>query len=653
MNKLLYKKIGDRGESGDAELSFFIEFLIEHKINGVTALRLHALRREYGCQLVNLFFQGDFVSINKVWGYEPIKIQAVADAWHAIATKCHLYIAMRKAGLSYPSIRKIYKKYQGDSLTYLCGDPYILMWECGYGFRSVDAIGRELGISGYALVRVNAAVISCLREHEREGHTMVAYQECQKYIDVELCDCKKDVNFDVLSRSVEDLICHNKIVYCDGWCGFKKYFDAEKDIAHFIKMSMQNYDHLGKNNKLTSMIASPLQSQAGTPLSFEQAQAVKYVLEFGIGIITGGAGTGKSTVIYALYDLLRIASNRIVILTPTGRAAQRLASGFFDIPVMTIHKFFFSHRLFFHDEYDGPYPKLCYEYIIIDESSMIDSFLLATLLRCFDPCKTAIYFFGDSQQLPPIGAGAPFHTFLLKGSIPHVYLTNIFRQQEQSNVLPLAYAVAHQKKYNFTKVDDISWVSIKKDLIDSVLHAMIDANYNVSKRILGFVGITFLNRGLTGAVRLNIEISNYIHDTYGDPSEQKIFDMFYPYDIVIVNKNIYKKNLCNGQMGRVVSGDSDNIVIYFHGQGEVLLTKEYASCLALGYVVNVYKSQGSEFQKIVVFLFMEHYLLLNRSALYTAITRTKKNVIFVGEKKAFYCACGKDGVARNQFLALF
>jgi len=283
---------------------------------------------------------------------------------------------------------------------------------------------------------------------------------------------------------------------------------------------------------------------------------------------------------------------------------------------------------------------------------MVDTFLLGTLFRILDLKPLCIYFVGDKQQLPPVGAGSPFHTFIEKNMVPVFELTHIFRQKKESSILPLAFAIAHQEKFIFKNTPDIEWIASDKNRIVFELNKLIDKYYDTTKGILNFVGVTFLNRGAAGTIKLNAYISEYIHLHHGCGISKKIGDKFYVGDIIIVTKNIYKENLRNGQMGRIMDANDDSISIYFQGMGIIRLSVEYLSILDLGYVINVYKSQGSEFRSLVIFLFLEQYILLNRHALYTAVTRTKNNIIFLGEKKAFYCAIHKEYIVRSQFLSI-
>ena len=627
------------------EFSYFKEFLIEQKIPGITQLKLEKLYLKFGSECIHLFFNNNFDKINTVLCYNIQKKESIVHAWQKVSIYCKLHIALRKHGLSYISIRKIYKKYNNQSLIYLYQNPYILIYESGYGFKSVDQIGLELGIKKDSEIRCSAAIIAVLLEKEKHGDTVIIKTELEKEtLDLlKLFDYKLSQSiFNNALRSLEESgnISSLNLKYY----GLKKYFDAEKDILFFIQNNLKC--------NIQKQISKDIIHKHSSILSNEQYSCIIQLLEKSIGILTGCAGTGKSTVISAIYNILNNYTKHIIVLTPTGKASQRITLQYPNINTMTIHKCLFQNKIFFHDNYQGPYPNLPYQYIIVDESSMIDSFLMATLLRCLNPTQTTIYFFGDEQQLPPVSAGSPFHTFIQQKLIPIYKLTQIFRQNSNSKIISLANTVANNQKAKLNRNDEIEWIDATKKNFINILHKMIDLYYNKEKRILSFVGVTFLNRGLSGTININIEISNYIHKKYG-VENTKIINKFYLFDIVIVSKNLYKKNLRNGQMGRVIGGNEQSIQIFFSDIGTIILEKEYASILELGYVINVYKSQGSEFQTLVIFLFMEQYILLNHQALYTAITRTKKNIIFIGQKKAFYCASLKKENQRDQFLIHF
>lgn len=619
-----------------SQTNLFSAFLLSMEIKGLSKTKIELLEKSFGTDLYTLFFENKFDAINSILQYEKEKIDIIIQKWQKINVYCLLHINLITLGLSAKSIKKVYKTYKENAIKVIRENPYQMIESIGFGFKTVDQIALEYGIQKDSTLRIIHGFLHILEENEIEGHTYINKNILYEKVSIILTI--NDIN--VLEKGFNKLIDEKQIICIDDKVGKIISYQYESYIAYFFKKNQKK----NKNNNQINDVS----------LSQEQQLAILGAIENKYTIITGSAGTGKSTVIKAIYKFQKMNYKKIIVLTPTGRASQRIKEIDASIETMTIHKALTQiaiYNILKNQEYTIDY--LDYDHIIIDESSMIDSALLYVILKMVKK-STSITFLGDASQLPPIGIGYPFSILIEKGAIAIYYLTKIFRQKEHTSLLIIAKNISNgiYPKISTHEWSDCSFKNTKKEDLNNVLISFIDTYYNRENNALDIQCVTFLNRGNCGVNKINILIQSYIHTTY-TLNLPLLLNRFYKHDRVVVLKNNYILNVRNGEIGRVINGDNNQVIVAFNDNKIINFSINEIHLLQLAYVINVYKSQGSEFQNVLILLYLEQYILLNKKALYTALTRAKKKAIIVGERKALYCAINnKNNNKRNTFLEL-
>lgn len=608
----------------ESDIFLFQSFLLDAKLPGLTAKKVEELYEAYGKDMRDYFYKEDWDSINLVLQCDSEKLSVMKQKWQEMCVYIDLHSKLRKCCLSATSIKKIYKTYKYESLRVIEDNPYIMIYSIGFGWKTVDKIASELGMSLSDQKRIEGAIYFVFLEKKRLGHVAALIDELVQSAILLLGE--ETIFKDIVWDSIMSLIAQKKIIQIENFVALKENYEMELLIFEFFK------DCNNRENRELNI------SFKNKMITDEQKNAVIGAIGYQNVIITGSAGTGKSTIINEIYIYQKAYNKKIVVLTPTGRASQRVIEIYPHIIAMTIHKFLLMNKIYINQKkHFESEIKFDFDHIIIDESSMVDSFLLSILLRHTKE-SSKITLIGDANQLPPVGVGAPFHVMIDEKMVPVFHLTTVFRQKKESQILEIANKIGNGICPRIKPSSEISFVECLKEDMCQLISDLVDQYYDQEKKTLSFIGITFLNRGKVGTIALNNYIQNYIQKKYYSAQNKKIGGRFYLYDTVVVTKNNYQLDLRNGQSGQIVNVVDSEITVLFGQSKKILIPFRDLDILDLGFVINVYRSQGSEFNFIIIFLFMEQYILLNKKALYTAITRTRSSCILIGEKKAFYCA---------------
>ena len=415
------------------------------------------------------------------------------------------------------------------------------------------------------------------------------------------------------------------------------------------------------------------QERAGFNFAPEQSQALQRALTRKVSILTGGPGTGKTTILRSLVAILKAKRTRILLASPTGRAAQRLAESA-QHPAATVHrllKFDPNRGGFFHNE-DQPLP--C-DMLIVDETSMLDTRLAAHLLRALHP-KTHLLLVGDADQLPSVGAGNVLHDLLNSGKVESTRLKQIFRQGETSSIVSMAHAIldgdihlAYTANLASEIREDFDFHFIVADNPEACLQktCKLLADYLPAKLGLDPIRdaqvLAPMHRGVAGIQNFNTELQKWLNppDRARQAAEsnprtrqrhfreqtRKSLPFEIPFgsqtyrvgDKVIQTRNNYDLNIFNGDIGtiRSISADGKEMRIDFDGE-EKELEKSNLSDLQLAYAISIHKSQGSEYPVVVIPLMKQHFMMLQRNLIYTAVTRARKKAFVIGDPGAWQIA---------------
>ena len=540
----------------------------------------------------------------------------------------------------------IFKAYGEEALDIIRRDPYRMANDIhGIGFAAADRIARDLGIVQNIFDRANACILNILREALDDGHV---------YVDKSVLVDQMAADFEIDAKTAEDSL---EDLARDGEIVMESFADASADPAIYLKPLWQAENAIAKRIEALNAIAVPplprkmeemmaqVENRLILSLSPEQQTILSAAARHRISIITGGPGTGKTTLIRSITEMNLRLGRTVCLAAPTGRAVRRLAE-------VTGHKAHTLHKLL---EYNfeaqtfgkGPNDPIDADILIVDETSMVDTVLMYHFISAV-PFKASVILVGDAHQLPPVGPGNVLADLIASGSVPVFYLTTIFRQAAESMIVVNAHHVRNgefPRLHAFKDPVDIGAefyfieartpeqaVSIIVDLCAETLPARFGLDPVSDIQVL-----SPMHKGVAGTIHLNRLLQTALNPSAGvlTHGSQK----FKIGDKVMHLKNNYPKEVFNGDIG-IISGldKADGILrVDFYGR-EVEYTLEEMEELALGYTISVHKSQGSEYPAVVMPLLTQHYIMLQRNLLYTAITRAQKYVVLIGTKKALSIA---------------
>lgn len=588
--------------------------------------------------------------LKEIEGLGKKKIQTIKDSWTEQRSIRDVMIFLRSCGITPSFAQKIYKMYGSDSIGKVRENPYRLAKEVfGIGFKMADQIASHLGVEHDSSKRIDAGIEHVLWELVSEGNTCFPKQEF-----IEMSHVMLGVEEISVIDRIESLLNEKKLIAKElngNVCLFlSTLFHTEKGIAEEI------FRLLNHKSKIRSIIQEKAIDWVEEKLAIEFAEKQKLAtlrsLSEKIHLITGGPGTGKSTITNAILAITEKLTDKIVLAAPTGRAAKRLQQ-------ITRKKAHTIHSLLEYDFADGGFKRdednpIKADLIIIDEASMIDTFLMFHLLKAIpDHCR--VIFVGDIDQLPSVGPGSVLKDLIYSEILPTTILDEIFRQAKGSMIVTNAHKVNQgQMPYLVNEKSDFLFFAeeqpekISEKLIELVCHTLpenkgydpIDAIQVLAPMRKGVLGIEALNTLLQE--KLNPCKKPFLRGG----------KRFHVKDKVMQIKNNYNKHIYNGDVGRICHIDlEEQALSVLYGKKEVIYEFSELDELVLAYAVSVHKYQGSECPCIVMPIHTSHFKLLYRNLLYTAITRGKKQVVLIGSKKAL-AICVRNNQIQKRYTGL-
>ena len=584
--------------------------------------------------------------LSQIDGIGKKKAALIHSQWQSHHCLTSIMKFLQENGIKTVYSGKIFKTYGKQALDIIQQDPYQLANDIpGIGFPIADKIATNLGIEMNIYDRAQACILHILREAIGNGHVYIH----EKDLLARISDVY-EINPHTTGESLEDLSNAGDIV-------IESFSETSEDRAVYLKPMWQAEHAIA--NRITALLSIPV-SPLPTPvknvlaevenkliisLSSEQETVLEAITNHRISIITGGPGTGKTTLIKSITEMNRILGRCVCLMAPTGRAARRLAE-VTGQKAHTIHKlleYSFEDQLFGKDQ-DDPIDA---DLIIIDEVSMVDTILMHHLLNAI-PFNATVIMVGDAHQLPPVGPGNILSDMITSEKIPVFYLKTIFRQAAQSPIIVNAHHVRngefpHLNKMNEPFDSEAEFYFIEQHTPENVVSSIVDL---CSKKLPDMFNLnpvddiqvlTPMHKGVAGTINLNRQLQSALNKSPGTLTHGN--NRFKIGDKVMHLKNNYQKEVFNGDIGTIISMDQadDLLCVDFYGRN-VEYSLEEIDELALGYAISVHKSQGSEYPAVVLPLITQHYIMLQRNLLYTGITRAQKYVVLVGTRKALSIA---------------
>jgi exodeoxyribonuclease V alpha subunit len=591
------------------------------------------------------------------------RLQKIASAWEEQKQVKEIMIFLQGHGVSTNLAVKIYKTYGDAALETVQKNPYQLERDIyGVGFKTADRIAQALGLSAEHPSRIEAGIVFALNEMIEDGH-VYAPREMLAGRAVELLSVPPELIAPALDQlSQADRIRADMVPSGNGQTTDKTVGEAQADykipVIYLTPLYFGEKGIAERLKKLASAHLSPLQkefTQAATDqLSEEQRSALEMALTHPVSILTGGPGTGKTTCLKALITTLESAQRRVALVSPTGRAAKRLSEAT-GRPARTIHRLLEYSPIegFKHNE-EKP---LDVDFLVVDEASMLDLLLTYNLLKALRP-GTQLLFVGDVDQLPAVGAGDVLRDLIDSQMIPVTRLNVIFRQAADSQIITNAHLI-NQGKFPTLAKESGDFFLFPADEAEAAADWIVQV---VSERIpqkFGFDPIhdiqvlAPLYRGPAGVTLLNERLQEKLNPPAASKPERKLYGtLFRLGDKVMQTRNNYDKDVYNGDIGFVRSLDVIEQTLTMDVDGRNV-TYDWSDVdqLTLAYVVSVHKAQGSEFPVVVMPVVTQHYMMLQRNLLYTAVTRARKLCVLTGSRRAISIAIHNNKVTQR-FTAL-
>jgi exodeoxyribonuclease V alpha subunit len=589
----------------------------------------------------------------------------ITAAWEEQKHVKEIMVFLHAHGVSTNLAVKIYKTYGKASLDIVQKNPYQLERDIyGIGFKTADRIAQALGLAADHPSRIEAGIIFALNELVNEGN-VYAPREMLGARAIELLGVAADLIAPALERLAQDDRIHPELLPLPGAQTVNSKQSVSETQAAYgsavIYLTPLYFGEKGVAERLQTLVGTPLPAGTGTQLAFpdaslsgEQQAAVHAALSSPVSILTGGPGTGKTTCLKALIDALEAQGKIYALASPTGRAAKRLAEAT-GHPASTIHRLLeFSPVEGFKRNEQNP---LAAEFLVVDEASMLDLLLTNNLLKALRP-GTHILFVGDTDQLPSVGAGDVLRDMISSGLVPVNRLTTIFRQAAGSQIVTNAHRINQGNLPIFSK-DSSDFFLFPADDAAAAADWVLEL---VAERIPQKFGFNSSNdiqvlapvyRGAAGVNTLNERLQARLNPPAASKPERILYGItFRAGDKVMQTQNNYDKDVYNGDIGFIRGFDpiEHTLDVDFEGRAVAYDWSE-ADQINLAYAISVHKAQGSEFPAVVIPIVTQHYMMLQRNLLYTAITRARSLCVLAGSKDAISMAVRNHKVTRR-FSAL-
>lgn len=594
-------------------------------IRGIGPKYAHRIVEAFGTETIDVI-DNTPEKLLEIPGIGKERLRKICESWEQQKEIKNIMIFLQNYGVSTSFSAKIFKTYGSDSIRTVRENPYRLaddIW--GIGFKTADALAEKMGWSKEDPLRCRSGLFYTLNQLSEDGHVYATreqlIQKASELLDISPDPLEKALTVAAMSG---DLVEDGEALYLPA------FYQAERGIAEKLLRILSS----------TSLFLEPdldlreIERRTGITYDDIQIKAIKTALSSKVVVITGGPGTGKTTITRGILQVLKQRNQKVLLAAPTGRAAKRLAEATGQ-EAKTIHRLLeFKPPQGYERNSDRP---LEGQVLILDEASMIDVILMNALLNAVPP-EMSLIIIGDIDQLPSVGPGNVLRDLIESEVIPVVRLTRIFRQAQRSRIVMNAHRVNEGKFPDISNGKDSDFFFLEADEpeiaaeeIVNLIRNRLPRAYHISPFDIQI--LTPMQRGVIGAASLNMELQKLLN-----PQGTVLRRGGTEYgagDKIMQIRNNYDKDVYNGDIGTVQRIDPDDQLLYAEFDGRIVPYElSELDELVLAYATTVHKSQGSEYPVVIMPVMMSHFVMLQRNLIYTGITRAKTIMILIGQKKA-------------------
>lgn len=635
------------------EISGIEKFLASGAINGIGPAMAKKIVAEFGEKTLEIIAKSPN-ELLKVPGIGKKTAEKISTSYLEQSELTEIMVWLENHGISNTYAGKIFAKYGSFAIDIMEKDIYRLFQDIeGIGFLTADKLAFNLGIQREDKRRIISGIDYALMQLCNNGHCcipeMALVDKTAKILQV-----NNQIIFTILKERIDNGSLNTEVVGGETLIYPPYLYYAEKKVAMRLLQLQQATEPLSEDN--LSLFIKVWEKDNQIQLAQKQKEAIKACLHHGVLVLTGGPGTGKTTVIKGILSILKAQGLKIRLAAPTGRAAKRLRETTGQ-KALTIHRLLEANNLAQDDNLQLGFSKdiddqLDADVIILDEVSMVDIVLMHHFLNAVpDGCR--IILVGDTDQLPAVGPGSVLKDIIRSQKIPAIRLDEIFRQAQTSMIIQNAHIINAgrlpdiRKQYSdfvFYELNDDT--SITQKILDLCTKDLPHEGFDVLKDVQV---LSPMHRFLCGVENLNLMLQEQLNPKKNQDELKYSSQTFRVGDKVMHIRNNYQKNVFNGDIGFIQDINNEKLTVDYFDH-IVTYEKNELNELTLAYASSVHKSQGSEYKVVIIPLSTSHYIMLQRNLLYTAITRAKQKVIIIGSKKALMTAIQSNRTQKRYTL---
>ena len=611
-------------------------------VKGIGPKFAHLIVEKFGTETIDII-ETDIERLYEVVGIGKKRVEKIKESWEKQKDIKDVMLFLQGYGVSTAYAAKIYRQYGKESIETVKGNPYKLaddIW--GIGFKTADGIASKMGYEKNDIRRCKSGLNYTLNQLSEEGHVYAVEEQL-----VESAKKLLEADEEPIRQAMSEMLASDELKQEKDAIYLPPFYFSEVGTARKI-LGLLNQPSIKEN---VSLDINAIQQSSGVVYDDVQIEAIQQAVDAKVMVLTGGPGTGKTTTTQGIIAAFRSMGLRILLAAPTGRAAKRMSEAT-GMEAKTIH------RLLEYNPADG-YKRndenpLEGDALIVDECSMVDIMLMYNLMKAI-PTNMRLVLVGDIDQLPSVGAGNVLRDIIDSERVPVIRLTRIFRQAQTSRIVMNAHAINNGSFPDISNGKNTDFFFIKMEDPEKVAEQIVNLVQNrlpkaYNQPLSNIQVLTPMQRGVVGAANLNAILQEALNNSTQSLSRSGY--VFKKGDRVMQIRNNYDKDVFNGDIGVVNSIDQEDrsLTVDFDSHIVAYEVSELDE-LTLAYATTIHKSQGSEYPIVVIPIMMNHYVMLQRNLVYTAITRSKKVCVLIGQVKALAYAVHHQTVTdRNTLL---